>query len=484
MRFLVRSPDGSEREVELEGSVVTVGRDPSCELVIKDPKCSRRHAIIEAGPEGLSVRDNGSANGVFINGRPVEQGKLVPGDLIRLGEVEITVLAEQMEGTLAMGPEDLAALAAAPPPAKPEAPPPAPPPMAQPAAEKPAPAPPPPAAPPAPAPPPTPAPAAAPPPAPPAPAPPPPEKAPAAEPPQASSVFATKAPDSGPLDRPPTVTLLVILWAVAGVLWLTGGSGLGILALSGRLAAGSVAGAILMAAVSGAMAWGLWSASPWARIAQIVCAAIGILNCPFSVASAATLLYMLRPHVKILFSGRNDWNLLSREEAETVHAGAREGLFAGIILANVVLAGLFGGFRLAQLVPPLMQQRVAAGEAAVVAQVRVVVAAQEAFHAACGAGYGDEEGLMNPASAVPGLPAGAPAFMRSGAATMDRFDYHFELTVTERAPQTPGCQRSFRRFEYLAVPLSSTGRSFIATSDGVIHQANGRPATAADPAVP
>ena len=33
----------------LEGNVATVGRDPSSDLVLNDPKCSRRHAVIEAG---------------------------------------------------------------------------------------------------------------------------------------------------------------------------------------------------------------------------------------------------------------------------------------------------------------------------------------------------------------------------------------------------------------------------------------------------
>ena len=48
--------------------MATVGRDPSSDLVLNDPKCSRRHAVIEAGAEGITIRDSGSANGVFVNG--------------------------------------------------------------------------------------------------------------------------------------------------------------------------------------------------------------------------------------------------------------------------------------------------------------------------------------------------------------------------------------------------------------------------------
>ena len=76
MKFIVRSPEGKESEVELAGPVVVLGRDPSCDILLNDPKCSRRHAIVEAVPEGISIRDNGSANGVFVNGKQVERAIL------------------------------------------------------------------------------------------------------------------------------------------------------------------------------------------------------------------------------------------------------------------------------------------------------------------------------------------------------------------------------------------------------------------------
>jgi FHA domain len=478
MRFLVRSPDGTEREVELEGTTVTIGRDPSCELVIKDPKCSRRHAIVEAGSEGLSVRDNGSANGVFVNGRPVDSGPIAPGDVIRLGEVEISVLAEQMEGTLAMSPEELAALQAAAPakPATPPAPPAAAPPAAPP---KPVAPPPPPAPPKPPAPPPAPpkpaaAPPVPPPPPPPAPAPPPPV---AAVPPP----IETRAPESGPIPRPATLLLLTVLWAVSAVMSLFGGLGLALFLFSGPLALGTAAGGVVFAALSAAMAWGMWSLSRWTWLLQLVLAAVGILVCPFSIASLAILLYMLRPHVKVAFSGRTDFKMLSAEEAAAVVAGTREGVFSIVILAGALLGTVSGGVLLVRVAQPILQARAEATEVAVLAQVRTLVSAQAAFHGVCGAGYADEEALTNPPST---LSVGGSAFMPAGSVTTDRLGYHFELTVADRAEPTPACQRSFLRYEYLAVPLSGPGRSFLATADGTIHHAESRPATAEDPAVP
>jgi hypothetical protein len=85
-----------------------------------------------------------------------------------------------------------------------------------------------------------------------------------------------------------------------------------------------------LALVSVGMALGLWMVKPWARIAQIVIAALGILTCSFTLPSAATLWYMLRPAVAARFAtgqGPGD---------------PREGLFTGIILGTVILGALLG----------------------------------------------------------------------------------------------------------------------------------------------
>ncbi|MFI5183160.1 MAG: FHA domain-containing protein [Vicinamibacteria bacterium] len=107
MRFEIRYPTGAQHEVELSGTIAVLGRDPSCDLVLNDPKCSRRHAVLEAGPDGIAVRDAGSANGIYVNGKKVERAQLVVGDTVRLGEVTLKVLEEDVPGTLVMAPEDM-----------------------------------------------------------------------------------------------------------------------------------------------------------------------------------------------------------------------------------------------------------------------------------------------------------------------------------------------------------------------------------------
>jgi type II secretory pathway pseudopilin PulG len=116
MRFEVRYPTGAHHEVELSGTLAVLGRDPSSDLVLNDPKCSRRHAVIEAGPEGMAIRDAGSANGIYLNGKKVERAKLADGDELRMGDVVVRVLPEDVAGTLVMAPEDLDEMGATRPP--------------------------------------------------------------------------------------------------------------------------------------------------------------------------------------------------------------------------------------------------------------------------------------------------------------------------------------------------------------------------------
>jgi hypothetical protein len=354
LRFQVSYPTGATHEVELEVSVATLGRDPSCDIVLNDPKCSRRHAVIEAGPPGLGlvIRDQGSANGVFVNERKVDRGPLREGDIVRLGDVKVTVLGEEMPGTVVMQDADdmmapvnrtatlpplddlvetrdededapgggVAAAARAaresmPPaaaPAPPRAPrPPAPP---TPAASAPVPA----------------RPKAAP-----APAAPrtrthPPVAAPSLPPRPASGPAA--APARARVPRPLTVSVLAALWVLSIPLYAAGGIAL-VASMKGAWAVGAAVSFALLAILGGVLAFGLWTAQPWARPLQIAVAGLGILNCPFAIAAIVVLVYMLRAPARRYFSG----------EPPPEGATESEAAFAAGVVAAVVLGVLLTG---------------------------------------------------------------------------------------------------------------------------------------------
>jgi diguanylate cyclase (GGDEF)-like protein len=91
MCTVVRVTSGEDmlRVVRLENGVpVQVGRDAGAGLTLSDPSVSRRHAVLEIGPEGCIVRDLGSTNGTFVNGERVYQNTLVTlGDRLEVGSV-------------------------------------------------------------------------------------------------------------------------------------------------------------------------------------------------------------------------------------------------------------------------------------------------------------------------------------------------------------------------------------------------------------
>lgn len=68
---------------------MVIGRDPSCKLFFADHKISRRHARLEPLPEGVRLVDLGSRNGSWVNEEPVQERLLRPGDIIRLGGVQL-----------------------------------------------------------------------------------------------------------------------------------------------------------------------------------------------------------------------------------------------------------------------------------------------------------------------------------------------------------------------------------------------------------
>lgn len=116
VKFAVRYPGGAVHDIVIEGSIAVVGRDPSCDLVLNDPKSSRRHAVVESGPDGLVIRDTGSANGISVNGKKTERSALKTGDVFRIGDVEVTILDEHEAGTLVMDELGLDSMSGGPPP--------------------------------------------------------------------------------------------------------------------------------------------------------------------------------------------------------------------------------------------------------------------------------------------------------------------------------------------------------------------------------
>lgn len=109
---LVMFKDKQRREFPLQGERTVLGRRQDCDLRVPTKDVSRQHCAVEVEGDKLVVKDLGSANGTFVNGKRVAEQALKPGDRVRVGPVTFVV---QIEGKPAeISPKDLAASAAAP----------------------------------------------------------------------------------------------------------------------------------------------------------------------------------------------------------------------------------------------------------------------------------------------------------------------------------------------------------------------------------
>ena len=302
VKFAVRYPGGAVHEIVIEGGIAVVGRDPTCDLVLNDPKSSRRHAVVESAPDGLVIRDTGSANGISVNGRKTERSALRAGDVFRIGDVEVTVLGDHGAGTLVMDDEGMGSMSSGPPPKTATL----------------------------------------------APqggfAPQPPDRP--TPPLPGAATDGARGPSTGsarartetsrtalPSARPLTVTVLAVLWvlsipfhAVVGVALARSRPG------SGMWIAGVLAVFTIVAAL---MAYGLWSGRSWARPAQIALAALGIFDCPFTLSAIAVLAYMLRPPARRYFAHAGGDT--TADQSEAVFAAA---VVAAAVLGGLIMAGL------------------------------------------------------------------------------------------------------------------------------------------------
>lgn len=72
---------------ELVRGVNSIGRDPECNVEFDHESVSRKHAALLILPSGqILMRDLGSANGTFVNGRRLGEMDLGDGDEIRIGD--------------------------------------------------------------------------------------------------------------------------------------------------------------------------------------------------------------------------------------------------------------------------------------------------------------------------------------------------------------------------------------------------------------
>jgi predicted component of type VI protein secretion system len=126
-RLVIQNQGMIGRAHELAVERTTIGRVEDNTFQIADPSVSSHHCEALLRGSEVLIRDLNSTNGTFINDARITEGLLKPGQILRLGQVELKLENGETSG-------------AAPPTVTAAAAPPAPAPAAPPAAPKPSPA--------------------------------------------------------------------------------------------------------------------------------------------------------------------------------------------------------------------------------------------------------------------------------------------------------------------------------------------------------
>ena len=91
-KLIVATGKSAGRSIAVKKNTLLIGRAEECDIRPLSEDVSRRHAAVHVGPADVWVEDLGSRNGTFVNNEKISaKTKVVNGDLIRVGALELTV---------------------------------------------------------------------------------------------------------------------------------------------------------------------------------------------------------------------------------------------------------------------------------------------------------------------------------------------------------------------------------------------------------
>lgn len=100
-RLVIQNQGMTGRACELQTDRTTIGRVEDNTFQIADPSVSSHHCEVHLRGSDIFIRDLNSTNGTFINGTKIEESILKPGEILRLGQVELKL---EVEGAAPGGP--------------------------------------------------------------------------------------------------------------------------------------------------------------------------------------------------------------------------------------------------------------------------------------------------------------------------------------------------------------------------------------------
>jgi hypothetical protein len=99
-KLVIQSPGFNNQVIYLNLGLNRFGRAPGNDFVIEHATISSKHCEVILTNAEVTVRDRGSTNGTFVNSQPISEARLKPGQILRLGDVDL--LVESTEVTISI----------------------------------------------------------------------------------------------------------------------------------------------------------------------------------------------------------------------------------------------------------------------------------------------------------------------------------------------------------------------------------------------
>jgi len=301
------------------------------------------------------------------------------------------------------------------------------------------------------------------------------------------------------LKRPTIITVLAILQFIGAAIWLL----VGLVAVGSVVAGASEqAPAVFMGLLLGALGAlqlacgiGLWKLRSYGRTIQLVFAWIGLIGIPIgTIISILILIYLLKPGIKALFSGKQVTELTAEELAQVSAAtqGSQVAVVVVVVLVALVSVAVVGIIA-AIAVPGLLRARMSGNEASAIGALRAINSGQAAYSSSCATGgyaVALEDLVKPPAGSSQGFISpdlGRNGVTRSGYLVTLAKDATAGVTDIGTAAATCNASAGTPASSYYAsaVPVTAGGtgtRAFATDARGAIFYANG--GTAPDNPIP
>ena len=106
-KLVIQNQGMTGRAHELNVDRTTIGRVEDNTFQIADPSVSSHHCEVHLRGSEILIRDLNSTNGSFINGEKITESVLKPGQILRLGQVELKLEVEGVAAHLRLRPRRL-----------------------------------------------------------------------------------------------------------------------------------------------------------------------------------------------------------------------------------------------------------------------------------------------------------------------------------------------------------------------------------------